>query len=405
MAADAGRGAEVGGGVSAPLRLLTVSNFFDSHRGGLEIVAGRLARELAGRGFEVTWLASDTTPAPAEPRLACVPARVWNLAERRLGVPWPVLSPGAILRLWREVKAADAVLLHDALYMASVVTFLAAKAHRRPLVIVQHIGQIPYRSPILRGLMALANRVVAAPVLSGADQVVFISEFVRTYFARLKFRAPPRLIFNGVDTEVFRPLCDAERAAARTRFGLSGPVALFVGRFVEKKGVEILRRAAAARPDVTFAFAGWGVIDPAAWGLANVRVFSDLAGASLAELYRASDVFVLPSQGEGFPLVVQEALACGLPVVCGAQSTGADAEAAAYLTGVPVEGVDDQDKAAADVVAAMDRALTANAPGDAQRRFDFVRRRYAWSASADSYAEIIRSLIDAEPARAALEAA
>ena len=37
----------------------------------------------------------------------------------------------------------------------------------------------------------------------------------------------------------------------------------------------------------TFAFAGWGVIDPAGWELANVRVFSDLAGAALADLYRA----------------------------------------------------------------------------------------------------------------------
>jgi glycosyltransferase involved in cell wall biosynthesis len=390
--------------VSGAIKLLTVSNFFDSHRGGLEIVAGRLARELSARGFEVTWLASDTTPAPADAPLRCVAAQVWNVAERRLGVPWPVLSPGSIAALWREVKAADAVLLHDALYMASVVTFLAAKAHRRPLVIIQHIGQIPYRSPVLRGLMALANRLVAAPVLSGASQVVFISEFVRTYFGRLRLRAPPRLVFNGVDTEVFRPACGGERAAARARFGLAGPTALFVGRFVEKKGVEILRRAAAARPDVTFAFAGWGVIDPAAWGLANVRVFSELAGAGLAELYRAADVFVLPSQGEGFPLVVQEALACGLPVVCGAESTRADAEAAAYLSGVEVEGRG-EDAAAADLLAAMDGALCGVAPGDAQRRYEFVRRRYAWSAAADGYAEIIRSLIEPAPAAAVPEPA
>ncbi|HEX3408376.1 MAG TPA: glycosyltransferase family 4 protein [Caulobacteraceae bacterium] len=387
------------------MRLLTVSNFFDSHRGGLEIVAGRLARELAGRGFEVTWLASDTTPSPADPALRCVPARVWNIAEERLGVPWPVLSPGSIARLWREVKDADAVLLHDALYMASVVTFLAAKAHRRPLVIIQHIGQIPYRHPFLRGLMELANRIVAAPVLSGADQVVFISEFVRSFFGGLKFRSPPRLVFNGVDTEVFRPACGERRAAARARFGLTVPTALFVGRFVEKKGVEILRRAAARRPDVTFAFAGWGVIEPAAWDLPNVRVFSDLAGAGLAELYRASDVFVLPSQGEGFPLVVQEALACGLPVVCGAESTRADAEAGAWLVGVPVEGDVDQDHAAADVLAAMDRALAANAPGAAQARYEFVRRRYAWSAAADRYAEIIRGLIEPAPGAAVLEPA
>jgi len=375
--------------------LLTVSNFFDSHRGGLEIVAGRLARELAGRGFDVTWLASNATAAPADARLTAVAIGAWNVAERRLGVPWPVLSPAAVARIWREVRAADAVLLHDALYMSSVVTFLAAKAHRKPLTIIQHIGQIPYRSAVLRGIMALANRLVAAPLLSGADQVVFISQFVREFFSHLKFRSPPRLVFNGVDTEVFRLAAPEEKVAARSRFELQGPVALFVGRFVEKKGVDVLRLAAAARPDATFAFAGWGVLDPASWGLPNVRVFSDLAGPSLAELYRASDVFVLPSQGEGFPLVVQEALACGLPVVCGAESTGADAEAARLLCGVASEAID-RDAVAAEVVRAMDALLADERPGDAAMRADFVRRRYAWSAAADRYAEIICGLMGRE---------
>jgi glycosyltransferase involved in cell wall biosynthesis len=247
--------------------------------------------------------------------------------------------------------------------------------------------------------MALANRLVAGPVLSGASQVVFISEFVRAFFARLTFRAPPKLIFNGVDTEVFRPACGGERKAARQRFGLDGQVALFVGRFVEKKGVDILRHVAAARPQVVFAFAGWGVIDPASWGLPNVRVFSDLSGAGLAELYRASDVFVLPSQGEGFPLVVQEALACGLPVVCGAESTTADPEVTPLLEGVPVEGRAPQD-VAAEVAAALDRVMAAETPAAPARRCAFVRERYAWSAAADAYAAILRELIGA-PAGAA----
>ena len=104
---------------------------------------------------------------------------------------------------------------------------------------------MPYRNPILRGLMALANRLVAAPDAEPApSQVVFISQFVRDYFGDVTFRRPPQLIFNGVDTEVFRPASEDERGAARRRFGF-GPderVALFVGRFVEKKGVARLRR-------------------------------------------------------------------------------------------------------------------------------------------------------------------
>lgn len=377
-------------------RLLTVSNFFDTHRGGLEIVAGRLARELAARGFEVTWLASNATAAPD----GCLPAglntasfRVWNLAERRLGVPWPLLSPGAVARLWREARQADAILLHDSLYMTSIVTFLAAKAGRTPLAVIQHIGAVPYRSPILRGIMGLANRFVARPILSGADQVVFISQFVRDYFGRVKFRRAPQLIFNGVDTAVFAPASAAQRDAARHRFGFAPEqrVVLFVGRFVEKKGVALLGKTAAARPDLIFAFAGWGLIDPSAWGLPNVRVFSDLAGAGLAELYRAADVFVLPSQGEGFPLVVQEALACGLPVVCGDESAGADADVTQFLVGVDVTGTDED--VVARISAAIDRAIDGNASAAAAARAAFVRDRYAWSAAADRYAALLDALI------------
>jgi glycosyltransferase involved in cell wall biosynthesis len=175
-----------------------------------------------------------------------------------------------------------------------------------------------------------------------------------------------------------------------------GPVALFVGRFVEKKGLAVLERLARAHPEVTFAFAGWGPLDPRRWNLPNARVFDTLSGAALAPLYRASDVLVLPSAGEGFPLVIQEALACGLAVLCGEESAAADPATAAFLTGVPVEP-DDPERTAVRFADALARQLAE--PDDPTRRMaraGFAHERYSWPRAAARYAEILERLV-AEP--------
>ena len=381
------------------MRLLTVTHYFDTHRGGVELVAGRLARELQTRGFDVAWVATDAV-APSADAIEAVPVKALNIFEQRLGVPYPLPSLAAIRRIGQEVRRADVVLLHDSLYATNVAAFLAARRAGKPVVVVQHIGEVPYANPILRLMMKTANAVIARPLLARADQVVFISEITRRFFAELAFRRPPLAIFNGVDTAVFRPAADADESRAmRERLGLpiDRPVVLFVGRFVEKKGLGQIRRTAAARPDLQFALAGWGPIAPESWGLPNVVVFDKLQGASLAELYRASDVLALPSTGEGFPLVVQEAMACGLPVVCGEETAEADPAAAPFLTGVSLDPAD-PDGTAARLAAAVDAwlALGWNAEGRAART-GFAQRNYAWSAAADRYAALLRSLAAKPP--------
>ena len=370
------------------MKLLVVSTFFESHRGGLEIVAGTLARELKTRGLQVRWLASSASPAPSD--IDAVPVRAWNVAEDRLGVPYPVFGLRALARVFREVRAADAVLIHDALYMSSIAALLAAKLLRRPVVVVQHIGEVPYWNPLLHGLMRLANRLVARPMLRFADRTVFISAPTHRHFAGIRFSAAPLLIMNGVDHDTFRPaLTPAAQAEIRARLRLSPDrrLALFVGRFVEKKGLNLLREAARGRPDLDWVLAGWGPIDPASWALPNVSVRSDLKGTSLAELYAAADVFVIPSRGEGFPLVVQEALACGLPVVCGAETASADEAASPFLLGVETDGAD----ALEALNTAVDRALEQTWTQRRQRA-DFAAKRYSWTAAADRYLELIGQL-------------
>jgi glycosyltransferase involved in cell wall biosynthesis len=379
-----------------PAKLLMISNYFESHCGGLDLIAGRLVRELLRLGQNVRWFASSATPAAADPELAgrTVAVRMLNATERYLGIPYPFPGARALWRLGREVRGSDAVLLQDSLYPICVAAFLLARLWAKPVIIAQHVGIVPYRNPVFRLLMSGLNRIVARPMLAHADQVAIFSEITARYFSSVRFRRAPRRLFTGVDTDLFRPAEPEQKAAIRHRLGLDPdrPLALFVGRFVEKKGMHILERMARQRPDITWVFAGWGHLDPSGWSLPNVVVRTGLSGATLTPLYQASDVFVLPSKGDGFPLVIQEAIACGLPVVCSADTATADPEVSRFLSAVELDEAN-PDATATAFCQAVDRTLGNDQRAAAQQRFDFVVSRYSWSGCAAEYLALIRGCL------------
>src|SRR5271169_492634 len=204
------------------MKILMVTHYFASHQGGIEIVAGKLFEQWARMGQEVVWIASDATPPPNPVGASrTVSLRAFNLVERKTGLPFPIPTLGALRAIRREVTNADVVILHDCLYVSNIAAFLLARLRGVPTVIIQHIGSIPYGSSLLNALMKLANAAVARPMLAKADQVVFISEMTKTFFGGVGFRISPEVVFNGVDTDVFRPLRGAEtRAQLRRNFRL-----------------------------------------------------------------------------------------------------------------------------------------------------------------------------------------
>jgi len=370
--------------------MLLVTHYYPIHGGGVEIVAGQLAERLAA-DMELRWLAAAPAGRMWLPGVEIRSLRCWNGPERRFGLPIPLPSPRAIFAVIKSARSADVVWVHDLIYPANLVAVLAAIASHKPFVVTVHVGAIPYRNRVARRLMAATLALSGRWLLTRAAAVAFVSERVRAEFlARWQLRNE-RLIPNGVDIETFKPLSLPERERIRSELGLrDGAAVLFVGRFVERKGLALLREVATLMPSIDWLFAGRGPIDPASWGLPNVRVEHARSGRTIAELYGAADLLALPSLGEGFPLVVSEALAMGLPVLADPSTIAGYGAVAAVAESEPVLGDDAAGRWAARINKILgDETGRAAAP----LRVEFARNHWSWDGAAAAYARLFADVL------------
>ncbi len=372
------------------MQVVLVSPFYPSHRGGVEIVAGQLAARMAAAGCAIVWCASDTDEPPELNGVQCVPMRTFNGIERLSGMPYPLWSSASLRQLSRLIKESDAVHLHDCIYAGSLAAAWLARSHGKRFVVTQHIGQRPL-PPWLRPVLAAANRLGAWSALRHAAGVAFISPVVRSYFESLLGPVPTfRHVPNGVDTALFSPSPD-EPISQRAALGFDPlrPLILFVGRFVPVKRLPIIRAMADLRPDWQWCLIGQGPEDPVGWGLPNVRVLGPMPQAELVRYYRAADLLVLPSESEGFPLVVQEAMACGLPACMPASIAAGSTAPSSLWVELP-----DRPGCEAELGIAAIEGWMARSKSEliAQRQdcADFAARTWSWAAAACAHMQWLR---------------
>jgi teichuronic acid biosynthesis glycosyltransferase TuaC len=191
---------------------------------------------------------------------------------------------------------------------------------------------------------------------------------------------------NGVDLERFRP---GDAAAARRQLGLpsEGALVLGVGRFVPGKGFVDAARAVARLDGVQLVLVGDGeehaAIEAALPG--RVLFLGKRSPDEVAAACRAADVLVLPSEREGWPNVVTEALASGLPVVATPvggipEILGTDPPPSRGAL-VPVHDVD-------ALTAALRTVLATPRDRDGVRRF---AERYGWQPTVDRLVAAFRA--------------
>jgi glycosyltransferase involved in cell wall biosynthesis len=321
------------------MHVLFVSHYTLPHAGGIEAAIDELGRLLVQQGLRVTVISSRTNePAEEERdgmRIIRVPA--WNFLERAYHVPYPIFSPALLTALWRAVRAADVVHAHGVLYLSSLWALFCAWWMGKPFVVTEHVGFVLYRNRLLSFIERLALRILTPLFLRRADAVLALNAQVHAWLANLT-PYPDRLHFvrNGIDTQRFHPASPVERTLARSQLGLDAtrPVALFVGRFVEKKGLDTL--LAATHDEFDLLLCGRGDL-ALPTNRQAIHVLRDVDRGLMPAVYHAADVFVLPSQGEGFPMAIMEAMASGLPVVAVRDASYDDYVSAAEMVQVAAQ--------------------------------------------------------------------
>lgn len=195
------------------------------------------------------------------------------------------------------------------------VVIVASRALGLPVVLHLHAAQLHhfYRE-LPRPLQALTRWIFSLPstcIVLGTVARRFVMEELHVPGERVE------IVINGVP----------EPALPRRRTSANGvQKILFVGNLSERKGVSDLLHAL-AQPDfgtdhIQVSIAGGGDVESyrkklQALGLASfVRLEGWSDQSQVAHLMASADVLVLPSYDEGLPLVILEALANGVAVLC-----------------------------------------------------------------------------------------
>ena len=225
-----------------------------------------------------------------------------------------------------DLAALQPRLIHAHFGRGGALALPIARALGLPLVVTFHGGDATKDGPYRNRLFPTIFQRRCAALQREAALIVCVSEHIRAELLARNFPAAKlKVIRYGVEPEA-----DGEMQQLADR-----PYLLFVGRFVEKKGVahllEAMRALESESAAVDLILIGDGPIAEAlkrqASGLKHARFLGWLPNDEVRRFMRGALALCVPSvaarsgDAEGLPNVVLEAMACAAPVI-GSQAGG-----------------------------------------------------------------------------------
>lgn len=289
---------------SRPASILVVSNHGGIVGGG-ELSLMDLLRGLDRDRWAPVLVVPEEGDVAARARDLDLPVHVVPLPPLRRPGAASIRSVGSLVRL---ARAVDASLVHANGSRAMAYAGLAGRLAGRPTL--WHVRVADSDGLVDRALGAMATVIIAT------------SRAVARRFSSA--RAKIRLVPNGVDLKRFAPRPPSGALRARLEVSPSAPVAVSIGRHVAEKGYRHLIDAAAlverTKPGVHWILVGAGELTSELVGQAQrldlaARVHFTGWLDDVADVLALADLFVLPSESEGFGRVLVEAMAMGCAVV------------------------------------------------------------------------------------------
>lgn len=212
---------------------------------------------------------------------------------------------------------ADLILLDGYGFIGQIALIVYLKIHKIKFLMTLDGGLLPDKENKIKYL-------VKKFCLNSPNAILSTSEITDYFINNYKTSNAPifRHYFSSIhQRDIYCPIVE-EKLAFKRKLNLEKKfTVLAVGRFIPIKGFDILLRVAEiADSDVYFVFVGGNppkeylniLTDKT---INNTRFVDFMDKEKLKEYYFACDVFVMPSRGDVWGLVIGEAMASGLPVI------------------------------------------------------------------------------------------